>query len=72
MPAIQFAVTVLGYVASFWTAFPATGLTFLAVGAAYIALAAHARDALEAAAVATPDERRGRRGPATPPPELPQ
>ena len=69
VPVVQFVLAVLALPRSaYWTPFPVDGIAFLGVGAAYIVLAAHARAALEAAAVATPDERRGRPSPATPSP----
>jgi len=71
VPAVQFVLAVLAFLVSHATFFPVNGIAFLCVGAAYIVLASHAREALEAAAAATPDERRGRRTPASPSPALP-
>jgi hypothetical protein len=71
VPAVQFLLAVLAFVVSHAGFFPVNGIAFLVVGTAYIALASRARGALEAAAVATADERRGRRTPAIPSPALP-
>jgi hypothetical protein len=71
VPAVQFVLAVLAFPVSHATFFPVNGVAYLAVGTAYIVFASHAREALEAAAAATPDERRGRRTAATPSPALP-
>ncbi len=72
VPGVQFVLAVLDYIISYWAFVPVTGITFIGVGAAYIILAANAREALEAAADATPDERRGRAVPTTTSPANPQ
>ena len=72
LPAVQFLLAVIAFVVSHSTFFPVGGIAFLAVGAAYIVLASHARGALEAAAVATSAERTGPLGQASASPDLGQ
>jgi hypothetical protein len=60
VPGAQFVLALIGFLTSHATPLPVAGIPFIAAGAAYVILASHAAAALEAAAIATPQERSGR------------